>query len=699
MPVPGIDENPVPLENAIRAFHHAVEITYKEYMNKDSEAAVYKAEEILRLMARPDVETGELCVLPSATFRVIDQWSSAILDKDASVLHLETGVKVDRIVDIDEFVCSKDYMGQRRWIRPRVRKEINRLFNSEHSEDYLEVILTGSIGYGKSYMSQLGVAYMLYRLSCYHCPQIEFGLAPGTSIVFIMQSAKLELAKKVLFAQFGGMLRQSPYFNQHFPFDPNRKSELQFPNDISLFPISGSDTAALGMNVFGGILDELNFMARVEKSSKGRFTGEQEYDQAEKLYSTALRRIKSRFQFAGRVPGKLFLISSSNYPGDFTDRKLKEAAQRRQEGKRETIFVVSMSQWEGLAGTGRLSEETFLVEIGDETRRSRILLDMEEAVDKEAVIEVPVDYRDDFERDLEGAIRDLAGRPVGGSNVLIKHRDKIHVAGVRHEERFDGKQLFIMDQVDLTRFDGRTYELLNEEYLDLLFETETTFVAHGDLALTGDSAGLAVSHFDGFVEVGASWNWDEGEKKYAQSAPGRYPSYCVDGVLKIIPPRNDEIDLNLVGDLLHSIASRLNLAYVTADQFQSAQLLQRARKLRNVYGKRIKSGNVSMDKQLGPYMECKQAFRDSRLIMPNTEVVKKEFRELIFDPAAQKIDHPPEGSKDVSDAVAGTVFVLMMKNQPRGTVTARAAKKEKGEPEPLTAFKKARPRSGRRRLY
>ena len=45
------------------------------------------------------------------------------------------------------------------------------------------------------------------------------------------------------------------------------------------------------INVFGGVMDEVNFMANIEKSSSrgGRF------DQADSLYTSLIRRMKSRF--------------------------------------------------------------------------------------------------------------------------------------------------------------------------------------------------------------------------------------------------------------------------------------------------------------------------------------------------------------------------------------------------------------------
>ncbi len=563
-------------------------------------------------------------------------------------------------VDVQEFVESKYYMGQKDAIRPKIMEKLWELFHGDGADDHLEIVLGGGIGWGKSYMAEMGLAYMLYKLSCYASPQEEFGLAPGSSIYFIMQSVKLELAKKVLFGQFAQRLSRSKYFREKFPYDKNVMSELRFPNNITILPIPSADTSALGLNVFGGILDELSFMNRVIRPSSSRFTGDTEYDQAETLYTTVVRRMKSRFNVQGRVPGKLFLISSANYPGDFIDRKIQEAEAEQAAGKKSNIFVVKFPQW-GTFPPDRLSPERFLVEVGDETRNSRIIEDRADAIDQDRVVEVPMDYKSDFEADIEASIRDLAGIPVGGVSAFIKQREAIERAAITHEDLHDKQQLFVTDSVDLTKYSGQLWRLLNREYLAQLALTPTGFCISTDLALSGDSCGFAIGHVIGTKAVGRSTIWDEEAKKYREKPAGEEPNIVLDGVLEIVPPRADQIDINLIGDLITLINSRLLVEVVTADSFQSAALLQRMRKLINKHGRPVRAGVVSVDTTIAPYMHVKQALRDERLAYPNVEKLKKELRELILDDSRQKIDHPPNGSKDISDAVAAVTYIASLR--------------------------------------
>lgn len=609
------------------------------------------------------------------------------------------------IVDIQEFVESRYYMNQKDYVRPKILEKLWEIFHGQNSENNLEIVLGGGIGWGKSFMAEMGLAYMIYKLSCYSSPQIEFGLAPGSSMYFIVQSATLELAKKVVFGQLSQRLRKSEYFSKHFPYDKTIMSELRFPNNISVLPLSGSDTAALGMNVFGGCLDELNFMSCVSRPTKARFTGEQEYDQAEKLYTTVVRRMKSRFNDRGKVPGKLFLISSANYPGDFIDRKIKEAEAEVARHGKSNIFVVRYPQW-GTIPEDRLSEGHFLVEVGDETRNSRIVETKAEAVDPDKVIEIPIDYKKEFEADIEAAIRDVAGVPVGGVSAFIKNRETIEKAAKSHAALYSGRQLFTSSSIDILNFRDRLEDLINQEYLeDLSLQSNLNFCASVDLALTGDSCGVAIGHFSGYKTVGKSTEWDEDQKSYIERPAGDMPIVTIDGLLEIVPPKADEIDINLVGDLLELINSRIMLEIVSADSFQSAALLQRMRRISNLGGRRIKAGVVSVDTSIVPYTDVKNALKDERLIFPDMAKAKKELRELMFDTQRRKIDHPVKGSKDVSDALAACSHIIMNRNMTRRagqSVSEKFAETQNQETAPYqepAAARRVRPKGRGHRVF
>lgn len=590
----------------------------------------------------------------------------AIQTKDSSFLLQKRGLKVDRLVDIEEFSESRDYMNQGGYIRPAIKRKLLELFEEGN---YVEAVLTGAIGIGKNYFADLAISYMLYTLSAYHNPQMEYGLAPGSSIIFIMQSKTLTLAKKVVFDQFAARLKLSPYFEQQFMFDKLVKSELRFPQNIYVLPVGGSDTSALGMNVYGGIIDEMNFMARITDSVLTRYTHEEEYDQAERLYTTLIRRMKSRFMQKGKIPGKLMLVSSVNYPDDFTGRKLEEAKTDK------TIFVMRMSQWESLPAD-RFSGECFLVEVGNEFRRSRIIDSMDDTDDPQDVIEVPEEYKTDFERDLEAALRDFAGITTGTKHAFIPYRELIIKAQEDYKDVTGGVNLFRYESIvfeDLFSDGILDWEqLINVDYLnDIILDRSQPFAAHIDVGLTNDAAGLAIGRLSGYKLLPATKYYDERKGEFIEIRDIRAPMYMVDGILQIRAPRGGEVDLGMVRDLLLWFRGELNLKWGTADSYQSAMLLQALKKAR------IKSGVLSVDASPAPYTELKLAIKDSRLLMQPHGIAGRELRELELE--EDKIDHPPGGSKDCSDAIAGLIHVLHRKEAKFGRPVRSSRRSRSGK--------------------
>jgi hypothetical protein len=99
----------------------------------------------------------------------------------------------------------------------------------------------------------------------------------------------------------------------------------------------------------------------------------------------------------GMLPGHLWMVSSARCPNDFTERKAVEALTDK------TIFVRQYSAWETKPRSDFMAE-TFEVEVGDVTRRSRVLDGSETDVNRSCVIIVPMDYKAEFEKDPDESV-------------------------------------------------------------------------------------------------------------------------------------------------------------------------------------------------------------------------------------------------------------------------------------------------------
>ena len=560
-------------------------------------------------------------------------------------------------VDIEMFVCGSLYMDQKEYVRPAVLYHLKRLFSEEFEHCY-EVLLSGSIGWGKNYFSDMAQAYIVYNLSSFYSPQVEFGLAPGSDIIMMQQSVTTKLAKKVVFGQFGARLALSPYFTNHFPFDKRVRTELRFPENITVMPISSSSTAALSMNIYGGIIDELSFMQKVKKSKRSE-GGDLGYDQAEKLYNVVLRRMESRAILLGRIPGKLFLLGSANYVGDFIDRKRTEVKLLKEQGKVCPIYGVHMAQWEAYP-EGTFCGEKFKVILPSEKTGGAILTEDDEIDEDAEIQEIPIEYQSKFERDFEGSLKDIAGIPIGRLGRFIRDIRKIHICTEKHDELFGGRQLFITDEISQRQWHN-VDDVIDFEYINEYNDENARLGGHIDLAITGDCCGVGIGHVLGFVKLK-----DSVPKREGTPDLGVLPIIVIDGTLSVLPPIGGEINLFMVRDLILRLGELTNLVFSNLDSYESAMMIQSFRQ------NRISSHVLSVDRTPEPYKDMKDAALGGRLLIPNSPKLIREIKMLGFDRAANKVDHLQNESKDMADCVAGVVSVFShLRSSFRGTGTGR----------------------------
>ena len=276
-------------------------------------------------------------------------------------------------VPMRQFIEDEEYLGLKGQVYPVILDDLEELFDSTK---YNEAVLTGGIGWGKSFFAETALTRMVYEASCLRNPQRMFGLADGSIIAFVNVSINLQQAKNVVFTGIKNKMLNSKYFKNIFPYDSNLKTEMRFPKGIWISPAASSEGGVIGLNVFGGVLDEVNFMAIVSNSKQSSDGGT--YDQATQLHNALIRRMKSRFMKQGKLPGILLAISSSRYPDDFTERRIKEVT----ENAETDVFVRRYEQW-ATKKKGTYSGVTFSVCLGDALVRSHIVkTDEERAEDK-----------------------------------------------------------------------------------------------------------------------------------------------------------------------------------------------------------------------------------------------------------------------------------------------------------------------------
>lgn len=181
----------------------------------------------------------------------------------------------------------------------------------------------------------------------------------------------------------------------------------------------------------------------------------------------------------------------------------------------------------------------------------------------------------------------------------------------------------------------------------------------------GDALGMAMGHVPEIVEI-------DGEDK---------PLIVFDFLMRWHAAPGTEIILGEVRKLIYRLKFDLgfNLTRVTLDGFEGVDFRQQLAK------NKIPWETLSVDKKKMPYEDLRDAIYDGRCLFPqymtklnkgDVETVNIAFRELSqLQDVGQKIDHPPNGSKDVADAMAAVTHYLMNDSQyRRGAVRARPRK-------------------------
>lgn len=579
---------------------------------------------------------------------------------ELTVLQDLMGYTYNRVpVGVRQFIEDPYYLGLEGQVFPRLMADLEELFEG----DYVEAVLTGAIGWGKSTFAEIAICRMLYEVSCLKDPQRVYGLMRGSVIALLNVGINLDNARKVVFQGIKNKLHTSPYFMSEFPYDA-WQNEMRFPNNIWVFPAVAGASGVIGYNVFGGVMDEVNFMA-ITENSKSLTSKDGKYDQAESLHKSLIRRMKSRFMKKGKLPGILLQVSSSRYPEDFTERRLIEAQDD------PTIFTRRYAQWDTLPAD-RWSGKKFWISLGDGAEAPKILRNEDDITAAEEknlpLLEVPVEFKKDFEGDIDEAIRDFAGRPTLTIRPYIRQRHKVSAAlakgveyGLQHpfsqsETTLQDGATFVLDRLripTLRRLITETEENkvaeteINKLREELAFLRSKPRFVHGDLSFSNDSTGLAMGYVHGYKEV-VRRN-EEGEQ-FTMKAP----IIVIEFMLRVNPPRGGEIQLADVRSLIYELRSYgYPIKKVTFDSFQSKDSMQQFQRTG------IESGHVSADTNPEVYNAYKEALYEDRLVTYDYDILFQETIRLEKNHKKNKVDHPTNGSKDVADAVAGVCYLCV----------------------------------------
>jgi hypothetical protein len=218
-------------------------------------------------------------------------------------------------VGVREFILSPDYLDMQ--ADGRIWEENITTLENIFSGQYNEAYLIGGIGMGKSTISSLAALYAVYRIIILKNPHSIYRMVANSPIEIVILSINEMLAKDIIFTYALNACMNSQFFRRkEYAPNPDIKSRLQFPKNISIVPLSGSKTAGISRNVIVGLMDEAAFYPTTSGADKATIQ-----------YSNLSRRIKSRFE-KQNIPesclkGMLIAVSSPCNKEDFMENSFK----------------------------------------------------------------------------------------------------------------------------------------------------------------------------------------------------------------------------------------------------------------------------------------------------------------------------------------------------------------------------------------
>ncbi len=487
--------------------------------------------------------------------------------------------------------------------------------------NFIEFIFKAGLGTGKSFLISVLMVYMSYLLLCLKDPHGFFNLNADKPITLINMSVREKQAKKVIFASIHSFIKGSKWFRK---IKKNVLSvSIELDGKIELICGNSSENAAIGLNLFFGVLDEADF-----------FLDNNDKSSAEDIYDTMDTRRASRFGNKGMTVA----ISSPLHDESFINKKTKEALENP-----DTMYCISMPTWHG-KDRHKMSEKAFLFDSekmmiippekynayndGVKTwnlpltpqKMKTLAFATDDLNDRFWII--PVDFYNSFKKNPEKASRDLGAKSFRSQDTFIKLPSFIDIAFKKDMPNFAQPDKWDI-KPDLT--DEPLFV-----HIDMGLNRETS-------SGQGDACGIAVGHFDGYD------NNSEGRPKIKFLAIEKITRSAITGEVNFRDVRARVFALVKAGYMIGK---------VTFDGWQSADSIQTF----NSQG--IPCELLSVDTTIEPYESAKEAMYEKRLIAPYIPIVVTEFKHLQVI-KAKKIDHPKKGSKDVSDAVAGVVFSIL----------------------------------------
>lgn len=346
------------------------------------------------------------------------------------------------------------------------------------------------------------------------------------------------------------------------------------------------------------------------------------------IYNQLYLRLSSRFMSAGRIQGRMYLVSSAK-----STNAVLESFIRDNEGQ-PGMHVSRYKQWEVLPAS-KFSGKWFKLAVGNELLSSFIVgTEYTEDYIKELeeqgydVIDVPLETKHRFEMDLNRTLIDTCGISVQSSYKYIPYRIVEPCIG-------NGLNPFKQEIIKTgLKDDLQINDFFIPELVPEILYTKKLYV-HCDLSKSGDMTGIscvAVLGYKNQERYDAS-----GEQNLLKEMVFRHVFS-----VGLQCPANDELSMIKVKDFIHYLKYDLgwNIAGVSCDGYQSLMLLQ-SLQLDGFVTKEVSMDIIKNKEDIG-YTTFRNVLVEQRIKLIRLHELLREITNLEKNNTTGKVDHPKQ---------------------------------------------------------
>lgn len=471
-------------------------------------------------------------------------------------------------------------------------------------------------GSGKDAIARFSSLRVAYLLLCMKSPQDYFGMPTFDSIHLLNIAVNAKQAMNAFFNPMREATKRGWFKDRCEP----KQDMIEY--DKQVLAISGHSDAESqeGLNIMLGVADEIDaFKAKNEMVGLGTRARE-----ASTSAESILKMLKGSASTRFPRTYKRVTISYPRYIGSTIQQQTDEGrASIKEFGEEKSIHYVSgpLATW-----------------------------------DVNPRIKGKEDFAEDYRKDPDEAASMYECKPRRATDAYFRNPLIFQVAIDKAEQpiQIDYK-VYDSDPSEVTGKSVRGWEPVFTFAPDFKPIPGARYAMHGDLAIKGDRAGIAMSHIERWEERVEDVKDETGfvEKRHTQ-VPIVRNDFTISFEADIAAKDGDEvlpreIQIRWARMLAFELIKRdFYIGSFTFDGFQSADTIQ------ILLSHGIESSRISTDRDPDIWKAVKDVASDARLLMPYSARLIAELESLSRGDKG-KVDHPPGGSKDEADAFACSI--------------------------------------------